>query len=425
VRGVDARLALIDDHAALAEDICRRLDGLPLAIELAAARVPALGLRGVRDKLDARFKLLTGGARSTLRRHQTLRAALEWSHNLLNEEERAVFRRLGAFAGGFTVKLAQAVATDASLDEWAVLDHLAALVDKSLVTADTGDPPRYRLLESARAFALEQLAGADGHDAFTRHAAAMRDFIRAIDDANIDGELRTDQYAAAVLPELDNLRAAYAWASHAGGDATMAAEIAAHCGALVDYALECADWLLECRPHLDRLGAPEALAARYWRALAASNMSARVPVTEQAQAAQRAQALYRGLGQPRRVVSSLIRLGVWQCRMGDVESSARTTHEARDLVRPDWPAEFHIFLLRLESMLARLAHRFDEALASMKQEVAASAAKGDRRLALIARHNMVDLLWQMGPLEEAARAARALVGDARANTTLDTDIDAF
>src|SRR5258708_4224598 len=131
VRATDPRFVLTDENLALVIDICRRLDGLPLAIELAAARVATLGLRPVGEKLNARFKLLTGGSRATLRRHQTLRAALEWSHNLLNGAEKAVFRRLGAFAGGFTVGLAQAVAGDAQLDEWAVLDHLSALVDKS------------------------------------------------------------------------------------------------------------------------------------------------------------------------------------------------------------------------------------------------------------------------------------------------------
>jgi predicted ATPase len=112
VRAVDPRFALNDESLALVIDVCRRLDGLPLAIELTAARVATLGLRPVRDKLDARFKLLTGGSRATLRRHQTLRAALEWSHNLLDDGERAVFRRLGVFAGGFTMEMAQAVAAD-------------------------------------------------------------------------------------------------------------------------------------------------------------------------------------------------------------------------------------------------------------------------------------------------------------------------
>jgi predicted ATPase/DNA-binding winged helix-turn-helix (wHTH) protein len=377
VHAIDARFALGDDNLDLARDICRRLDGLPLAIELAAARVPTLGLRGVRDKLDARFKLLTGGARSTLRRHQTLRAALEWSHHLLSGDERVVFRSLGAFAGGFTVTLAQAVAADETIDEWAVLDHLAALVDKSLVTADPGDPPRYRLLESARAFALEQLAAGDDHDTFRRHAVAMRDFIRAVDDANIDGELRTDQYSSAAVPELDNLRAAYLWAARDGADPALAAGIAAHCGSLVDYAFECGEWLLESRAWVDRPGVPDALAARYWRAMAASNMGNRVGISEQAEAAQRAQALYRSLEQPRRVVSSLIRLAMCQSRMKDIAAAARTIDEARALTRPDWPPEFGILLLRREAVLARLLRRFDQALALEHEELARSGS--DRR----------------------------------------------
>ena len=217
VRAVDPGFALNEENAKLAIEICRRLDGLPLAIELAAARVPALGLRAVRDKLDARFKLLTGGARAALRRHQTLRAALEWSHGLLNDEERVVFRRLGVFASGFTMELAQAVAGDEQLDEWSVLDHMSALVDKSLVVAEPGEPPRYRLLESARAFALEQLAEGETTNTLGRHARAMLDFMQRVDAANLDGELRTDQYAALAVPELDNLRAAHAWSSSGKG----------------------------------------------------------------------------------------------------------------------------------------------------------------------------------------------------------------
>jgi hypothetical protein len=113
--------------------------------------VATLGLSVVRDKLDARFKLLTGGARTRLRRHQTLRAALEWSYSLLGEQERIVFRRLGVFAGGFSMEAAQALVQDATLDEWAVLDVLSALVDKSLVVADEDPVPRYAAGERAAA----------------------------------------------------------------------------------------------------------------------------------------------------------------------------------------------------------------------------------------------------------------------------------
>jgi len=424
VRAVDPRFVLTKDTAPLAIDICRRLDGLPLAIELAAARVGTLGLRAVRDKLDARFKLLTGGARATLRRHQTLRAALEWSYGLLNEAERIVFRRLGVFAGGFTMELAQAVAGDAQLDEWAVLDLMSALVDKSLVVADAGEPPRYRLLESARAFALEQLAEGETADALCRHAVGMVNFLRRVDDINMDGELRTDQYAARVVPELDNLRAAYAWATSDAGDPQVAIALAAHAGSLIDYAEECADWLL---PHVDaveRGAVDEDVAARYWRALAAGNMATKVAHRLKLEAAERARSLYQALGKPRRVFSSLIRLMTYQLSGGNAAAARAAFAEARSLIRPDWPAEFHIHLLRRESALLRRAGQLGEALAIQREEVRLSAGTCDWRLEVIARDNLVDLLWQVGPLNEAAHEARRLAEDLRRrpSTLADTDV---
>ena len=424
VRAVDARFALNDENAKLAIDICRQLDGLPLAIELAAARVSTLGLRAVRDRLDARFKLLTGGARATLRRHQTLRAALEWSHGLLNEAERLVFRRLGVCAGGFTMELAQAVAGDEHLDDWAVLESLSALVDKSLVVAESGEPPRYRLLESARAFALEQLAEGETADTLRRHALGMLQFLRRVDGRNLDGEFRTDQYAALVVPELDNLRAAYLWASGEEGEPMIAIALAAHAGSVIDYAAECADWLLPHQRSIEQGAVDTAVAARYWRALAAGNMSGRLPLALCVEAAQRARTEYRALGHPRREFSSLIRLIGFLLSQGDDGGARAAFDDARQLIRPDWPSEFHIFQLRREASLARSAGRIADALALLRREVGLAVNTGDWRLEVIARNNLVDLLWQVGPIEEAAREAQRLAQDLRdrPSTASDTDV---
>ena len=135
-RAVDPRFTLTATNLPAVIEICRRLDGIPLAIELAAARLPLLGVEGLRARLHERFNLLTGGARVVLRRHQTLRATLEWSHALLTPDEQTVFRRLGVFAGGFTLEAAQHVASDERIDQWTTLDYLGALVDKSLVLAE-------------------------------------------------------------------------------------------------------------------------------------------------------------------------------------------------------------------------------------------------------------------------------------------------
>jgi predicted ATPase/DNA-binding winged helix-turn-helix (wHTH) protein len=414
VRATDPRFVLNDENLALVIDICRRLDGLPLAIELAAARVATLGLRPVGEKLDARFKLLTGGSRATLRRHQTLRAALEWSHNLLNDTEKAVFRRLGVFAGGFTVELAQAVAGDAQLDEWAVLDHLSALIDKSLVVADPGDAPRYRLLESARAFALEQLAAGETSDTLKRHALAMRDFLQRVDGANLDGDSRSDQFAGLVLPELDNLRAAHAWATGETGDLQVAIGLAAHVGAVIDYAVECIDWLLPLRQHVEDGAVDPAVTARYWRAIAATNMTGRVPAGLQVEASCRSQSLYQALGQPRRVFSSLVQLARHRASQHHYAAAQAAADEARGLIRPDWPAELAIHLLRMDGYLARQARRFTEALALFRDAVRVSVSTGDWRLEVMARSNVADLLWEIGKIEEAAREACKLADELRA-----------
>jgi predicted ATPase/DNA-binding winged helix-turn-helix (wHTH) protein len=170
-RAVDSRFRLASDNVAVVVDICRRLDGIPLAIELAAARVPLLGVHGLHARINQIFNVLSGGTRMKLRRHQTLRAALDWSHGLLGADEQTVFRRLGVFAGGFTLELAQRIVSDERIDQWLVLDLLGHLIDKSLVIADGDAEPRYRLLETTRAFALEQLATTGESEAMLRRHA--------------------------------------------------------------------------------------------------------------------------------------------------------------------------------------------------------------------------------------------------------------
>src|SRR5438132_3559683 len=145
-------------HAIVAARICRRLDGIPLAIELAAARVPAFGVDGIASRLGDRFHLLTEGSRTALTRHQTLRATLDWSYELLSDVERIVLRRLGKFAGAFRLESAQAVAAGSDVAVPAIPEIVANLVAKSLVAADLGEAVvHYRLLETTRVYARESL----------------------------------------------------------------------------------------------------------------------------------------------------------------------------------------------------------------------------------------------------------------------------
>jgi predicted ATPase len=160
---------LTDDNAPAVAQICRRLDGLPLAIELAAARMRMLSVGQLAERLDDIFAVLADGARTALHRHQALRATLDWSHDLLDEDERVVFRRLAVFSGGFTLTAAEQVSGGSGILPERVLDLVTRLADKSLVRVDhvAGDV-RYQLLSTVRTYALERLAEASEEDAARR-----------------------------------------------------------------------------------------------------------------------------------------------------------------------------------------------------------------------------------------------------------------
>ncbi len=208
-RGVVHQFALTSENTPVVADICRRLDGIPLAIELAAARVKVLSPKQLRERLDERFRVLTGGDRSALPRHQTMRALIDWSYDLLDKRERTLFRRLGIFVNGFALEGAVAVGSGDDLDEANVFDVLASLVDKSLVLGEQeGDALRYRLLESTRAYALEKLADAGESDLVAgRHLRYLRDRFAELRERHE----RTARYAdlvAALQTELDDVRSA-------------------------------------------------------------------------------------------------------------------------------------------------------------------------------------------------------------------------
>jgi predicted ATPase/class 3 adenylate cyclase/DNA-binding CsgD family transcriptional regulator len=199
-----------EDNTALVQEICERLDGMPLAIELAAARIRALSLHQILDSLHDRFRLLTGGARTAVRRQQTLRASVDWSHALLTEPEQVLFRRLAAFAGGFDLDAAYAVGASTEIEQFQLIDLLGLLVDKSLIVADEiHGAMRYRLLETVRQYGLEKL-GESGEADTVR--ARHRDYYTAGAAAlasQAPGEgMPLIQWAEA---EIDNLRAAHTW----------------------------------------------------------------------------------------------------------------------------------------------------------------------------------------------------------------------
>ena len=186
------------ENAATLVSICHRLDGIPLAIELAAARVRSLSVEELNRRLDHRFRLLTGGSRTALPRQQTLRSLIDWSYDLLHDPEKLLLQRLSVFAGGWTLEAAECVCAGGDVEDGAVLDLLTSLIDKSLVAVDQSDArSRYRLLETVRQYARERLVESGGAEAIReRH----RDYFVALAEEADNKLLGAEQADCAPTP---------------------------------------------------------------------------------------------------------------------------------------------------------------------------------------------------------------------------------
>ncbi|MGB6601841.1 MAG: tetratricopeptide repeat protein [Candidatus Cybelea sp.] len=321
----DTRFALTDNNAPIIAEICRRLDGIALAIELAAARVTVLSIPNLAQRLNERFKILTGGSRSALPRQKTLTALIDWSYNLLNSQEQILFARLGIFAGGFGLDAATAVCRDDGLDEIDVFDLITSLTDKSLVVADiSGETERYRLLESTVAYALEKLSAAGGRERLAqRHAEYFRD--QATDADERFGSGSTVAWVADIKLELDNYRAALEWALRRDNDAVLGGAIAGALSALwwnAGLIVEGRHWTELALSRVSDAEHP-AIAARLHSALSFfSDGKARYD------AAERALQLYRSVSDRRGIARAEQLLGFALFQMGRLDTARETMARA-------------------------------------------------------------------------------------------------
>jgi predicted ATPase/DNA-binding winged helix-turn-helix (wHTH) protein len=248
VRALRSDFKLTDADAPSAARICRRLDGIPLAIELAACRVDIFGLSRTASLLDERLNLSWVGRRTAPSRHQTLNATLEWSYDLLGEAEKRVLSRLSVFAGGFTFEAAVAVVADETVDEANVSDRVWELRSKSMI-AGQGQEGRLRLLDTTRAFALQRLATTDDqHLLRQRHALYYTDLFRRGAAMDVSG------WSKALVIEVDNLRAGLNWAFSTAGDTEIGIELTAASASTwmgMSLLTECRDWMRKAISHLD------------------------------------------------------------------------------------------------------------------------------------------------------------------------------
>lgn len=390
-------------------DICRRLDGIALAIELAAARVPLLGVDGLRAKLDDRFRILTAGSRLALRRHQTLRAALEWSHGLLTSDEQTVFRRLGVFTGTFGLGSAQRVASAGTIDEWSVLEILGALVDKSLVVVEAGSEPRYRLLDSGRAYALERLADSGERDAVLRqHAQALLAiFDRSRDEYwTTTSGARIDRYAA----EIDNLRAALDWAAEAGEADLSIALTGASSWLWRDVGLH-AEGLRRCDQAIRLIGpaTPLRLEARLHNGYLELGRNRSLAAGPALASGERAIELYRQLADRQELYVALAECARTRAAAGDAAGAEAMLAEVAALYDQAWPLGLKHPMLSARSFIFTESHRVSEARAAWEERLQLERALGDTRFATVSLTNLIDAVFAEGDVAEAIARGRELV----------------
>ena len=248
VRAVRGDFELVDMDAPIAAGICRRLDGIPLAIELAASRIDIFGVSRTASLLDDRLNLSWVGRRTALPKHQTLSAALEWSYDLLGEAEKRVLNRLSVFSGGFTFEAAVAVVADETIDEGNVSDCIWELRSKSMIAA-RGQEGRLRLLDTTLAFASRRLSESDDENRCRRlHALYFCDLFKQGASMDMPERLRT------LGAEVDNLRAALNWAFSVEGDAKTGVELAAASASTwmaMALLTECREWMTKAIGRID------------------------------------------------------------------------------------------------------------------------------------------------------------------------------
>jgi predicted ATPase/DNA-binding winged helix-turn-helix (wHTH) protein len=339
--------ALSDADANIVADMCRRLDGIALAIELAASRVGTYGIRGTADLLDSGLKLAWQGRRGTVPRHQTLQAMLDWSYHLLSERDRRVLYRLSVFVGTFALEGGQTVAAEAEMDSFEVANALANLVDKSLVSTSVGEALTFfRLLDTTRAYAAAKLASSGEEDQVVRkHASYYAGKLKA---EAIDAAVFRGRNFSAYAPHVGNVRAAVAWSFSGRGDRAMAVQLAARSAPLflgLGLLGECEQWCERALAAMDdERGSETELALR--EAQAVSSMYTRGGRDEVRAAIERGLELTDALGKWRHKLHLLGGLSIFLLRRGDhhgaLEAAKRSLDAAQDIgndhdiAKADW-----------------------------------------------------------------------------------------
>lgn len=385
-----AGFEITDENAPLVASICRRLDGIALAIELAAPRLRMMTLAQLSDRLTERFRLLTGGSRTALPHHQTMRALIDWSYQLLCENERVLLRRSALFPGGWTIGAAVDICTDDSLEEWDILDHLTSLVDKSLIVADqTGNEQRYHLLESTREYAFERLQESGERDIVSLKQAQY--FLRLAEHADAAWlDVPAKVWIAPLDDELDNFRAALSWCA--------TQQHAPLLGLRLFEALEAFWW--DAQPvegrrwleHFEPLAesAPSAQRARYWLTAAGIALSTAQEKTALS-AADKALAAYQHVADDAGIAAAQRCRGAALIRLGKLDEGEAAVRCALDLFRGHGHLRLTALALRTLAAAQLLHGDVDTAAQVYREALPLSQALEDERGAQIISGNLAEI----------------------------------
>ena len=407
-----AHYAPDEEDARAIANICRRLDGIPLALELAAARVKLMGVRKLSERIHDRFRLLSGGARVLLARQQTLTALYDWSYNLLDPREQTLFRRMAVFGGGATLERICALG-ESCVDEVDALTLVASLVDKSLLIADDGDAePRWRMVETTRAYAWTKLreAGEVAYASdFARRLAA--DCRAAHEDWPRAG---TKGWIARVAPDIDNLRAALDWTLAQRGDVEAGLELLSWTARMweeLSLLEERRRWFALAAQEIGRHSDP-GLAARIWfGALSLIAHGDRSNI----EPARRAADAFRVAGDDEGLGESLHRVGAALLTPSTVAEAEAPLREACALLRRRLPGKPLAACLRSMGLARSFVGDMAGARPLIEESMALMRAIGDERGMASGDITLAEIRYAMGEVDGAVKALRDLIDSGRAN----------
>ena len=416
-------LELREEDAPLVADICRQLDGVPLAIELAAARVSLLGVRELATRLEKGLQVLKGGRRTVLPRHQTMQATLDWSYGLLSPPEQTVFSRLAIFAGGFTLAAAAAVVGNADLGGEEVVDLVLELATKSLLATEVNFlGPRFRLLATTRAYALEKARERAELDTLAQRHATY--FLTLFDSSSrVDAEF--DKASDALALEINNLRAALEWAFAPPGDPAIGIGLAAASVPLWVSKSMLSEWHVWAERAIDNLGQAGLRGTRQEMTIRATQgMSfqlVRNRPSEAYAALTRALELAETLGDTDYQLRILHSLWIYHMRMGEIRTAIALAHRAGPIAAsPGNPVAW----ATAESMLGIALHWAGEqesarrSLECLLQELTIVprrlfVQRAGFDLSIVARYLLARIDWFQGYPERAMRALGESIEEAR------------